>query len=83
MAQGSFTQANLQEGADEFSDISLRLLDVSDIDDFMVWTTDERVGKDICRGLIPWMRKSSTSEILNGGGEILDGSIKMCNNDFS
>ncbi|GAV89947.1 Acetyltransf_3 domain-containing protein [Cephalotus follicularis] len=29
--------------ADSFSNVSLRPLDVSDIDDFMVWATDEKV----------------------------------------
>lgn len=34
---------DLQEGGDQFSNISLRPLDVSDVDDFMVWASDERV----------------------------------------
>ncbi|KAA8548655.1 hypothetical protein F0562_000339 [Nyssa sinensis] len=34
-----------KEVNDEFSDITLRLLDLSDIDDFMVWVTDDKVSQ--------------------------------------
>ncbi|KAJ9154290.1 hypothetical protein P3X46_027643 [Hevea brasiliensis] len=34
---------DLREGGNEFSDISLRPFEVSDVDDFMVWASDERV----------------------------------------
>lgn len=30
---------------DDFSDITLRLMGISDIDDFMVWATDDEVSK--------------------------------------
>ncbi|OAY55740.1 uncharacterized N-acetyltransferase p20 [Manihot esculenta] len=45
MEQESFAPAatDLQEGGDQFSNISFRPLDVSDVDDFMVWASDERV----------------------------------------
>ncbi|XP_031278162.1 uncharacterized protein LOC116136680 [Pistacia vera] len=36
------------EGDPKFSDISLRLLDLSDIDDFMVWASDGKVAR-FCR----------------------------------
>ncbi|KDP40198.1 hypothetical protein JCGZ_02196 [Jatropha curcas] len=43
MEQGSFASTGLKEGGDEFSNLSLRPFDVSDIEDFMVWATDEKV----------------------------------------
>ncbi|XWS13667.1 hypothetical protein CRYUN_Cryun36dG0057900 [Craigia yunnanensis] len=36
-------QLDESKAKDEYSDLSLRLLDLSDIDDFMVWATDEKV----------------------------------------
>ncbi|CAI9118430.1 OLC1v1020001C1 [Oldenlandia corymbosa var. corymbosa] len=38
---------DIQQGsvADDYSDITLRLLDLSDVDDFMEWFTDEKVAK--------------------------------------
>ncbi|KAJ9182133.1 hypothetical protein P3X46_006159 [Hevea brasiliensis] len=43
MEQDSSVAADLQDGVDEFSNISFRPLEVSDVDDFMVWASDERV----------------------------------------
>ncbi|XP_059630416.1 uncharacterized protein LOC132273475 [Cornus florida] len=34
-----------EENGDEFLDITLRLLDLSDVDDFMVWATDDQVSR--------------------------------------
>ncbi|XVF63083.1 hypothetical protein PTKIN_Ptkin09bG0060500 [Pterospermum kingtungense] len=38
-------QIDENKASDEYSNLSLRLLDVSDIDDFMVWASDEKVAR--------------------------------------
>ncbi|OMO85667.1 hypothetical protein COLO4_21508 [Corchorus olitorius] len=35
----------VRSSKDEYSNVSLRRLDVSDIDDFMIWATDEKVAR--------------------------------------
>ncbi|XP_021290353.1 uncharacterized protein LOC110421174 [Herrania umbratica] len=45
MEENCPVQLDTIKGKDECSDLSLRLLDPSDIDDFMVWATDEKVAR--------------------------------------
>nr|POE82950.1 hypothetical protein CFP56_14230 [Quercus suber] len=42
----------MEVGGNEFTEITLRPLDLSDIDAFMVWATDvtRNIGNDKCRG---------------------------------
>ncbi|CAK7327078.1 unnamed protein product [Dovyalis caffra] len=61
MEQISFTSELLKEVGDEFCDVSLRSLDLSDIDDFMVWATDEKVA-NFC-GFEPYTRKEAEDYI--------------------
>ncbi|KAJ6324062.1 hypothetical protein OIU76_011378 [Salix suchowensis] len=60
MEQTSFTPDLLKEGGDEFSDITLRPLDLSDIDDFMVWATDAKVSR-----FCSWEPYSNKEDALN------------------
>ncbi|XP_057958137.1 uncharacterized protein LOC131151004 [Malania oleifera] len=48
------------EGVGEFSEISLRPIDLSDADDFMVWAADERVAS-FCR----WDTYTSKEDVMN------------------
>ncbi|KAJ0093436.1 hypothetical protein Patl1_25343 [Pistacia atlantica] len=64
-------ESEVKEGQSEFSEISLRPLELSDIDDFMVWASDDKVtsftrpigaisvtpfsGNDKCRGEIGYL----------------------------
>ncbi|XP_050220282.1 uncharacterized protein LOC126670566 [Mercurialis annua] len=43
MEQSSLPQTESQPNTEDFSNISLRPFNLSDIDDFMVWATDEKV----------------------------------------
>ncbi|KAG6757453.1 hypothetical protein POTOM_037765 [Populus tomentosa] len=60
MERNSCTPDLLKEGGDEFSDISLRPLDLSDIDDFMVWATDAEVAR-----FCTWEPYSNKEDALN------------------
>lgn len=60
MERNSCTPDLLKEGGDEFSDISLRPLDLSDIDDFMVWATDAEVAR-----FCSWEPYSNKEDALN------------------
>ena len=52
-------KSDCAEAAEEIH-ITLRLLDLSDIDDFMVWITDEKLNK-----FISWEPYTSKEEVLN------------------
>lgn len=45
---------------EDYSDITLRLLDLSDMDDFMVWATDDKVSK-----FCTWDTYSSKEDAMN------------------
>lgn len=45
---------------DEYSDVTLRLMDISDIDDFMVWATDDKVSQ-----FCTWETCTSKEEAIN------------------
>ncbi|KAL5782643.1 hypothetical protein ACOSP7_007672 [Xanthoceras sorbifolium] len=54
-------QSKVKQGdGGEFSDVSLRPLDLSDIDDFMVWATDDKVTR-----FCTWEPYTSKEEGLN------------------
>ncbi|KAF8392397.1 hypothetical protein HHK36_022739 [Tetracentron sinense] len=54
------SKSDENEKEEEFSDISLRPLDLSDVDDFMVWATDDRVSR-FCR----WNTYTSKEDAVN------------------
>ncbi|KAJ4722491.1 Acetyltransferase (GNAT) domain protein [Melia azedarach] len=58
--EGDYSESTMKESSAESSHVSIRRLDLSDIDDFMVWVSDDQVPR-----FCPWEPYSNKEDGIN------------------